>query len=216
MVLAALGVVGTWTVRNVTVLDRFALVSSAGIGVNLLCGTLETDTGGNVWNGSEWGPLDLKTNPVTRVDGVSDEFEVDKIRRDRALSRIITEPGQWMVARLKQFPKLFVDNGDYLLGTANLPLRQAFSNGVWGVAAFKLAFITVNLLIFALAIFGFWRMGPQIVLSTHIWMFPLFGVLIHLPMWIEPRYFLPMMPMVFIMAAYATSTILSKSSVLNK
>jgi hypothetical protein len=44
-------------------------------------------------------------------------------------------------------------------------------------------------------------------------MFPVFGALIHLPMWIEPRYFLPMMPMVFIMAAVGVTPLNSRATV---
>jgi 4-amino-4-deoxy-L-arabinose transferase-like glycosyltransferase len=206
----AMCVIGVWTLRNIIVFQQFAAVASAGTGVNLLCGTLETDVGGNVWNGTAWAPLDLKTNPVTRVDSDADEFTVDKVRRDRAVSRITSEPAQWLVARAKQYPKLFIDNGDYFLGSANLPIRTAIAEGSWGVAMFKSAFIAANMILIALAAIGLWWMRGRLIETSNIWLFPLFGALIHLPMWIEPRYYLPMMPMVFIMAAHAVSTLFKK------
>ena len=49
--------------------------------------------------------------------------------------------------------------------------------------------------------------------TIYIWALPLFGALIHLPMWIEPRYFLPMMPMVFILAAVGLRNAVFRSSV---
>ena len=167
--------------------------------LNLLCGTLETDTGGRVWNGEAWAPLDFKTNPVTRVDDVTDESEIDAIRMKRALTRIWQSPGTWLMVRAKQYPKLFIDNGDYLLGSANLPLREAFSQARWSVIFIKLAFIGGNLSIILLAVIGMWVLGPRLGDYGHIVLFPIFGMLVHLPMWIEPRYFVPMMPMIFIL-----------------
>lgn len=197
----ALAVASFWIIRNALVFERFIPIAASGWGTNLLCGTLETDTGGRVWNGEAWGPLDLKTNPVTRVDGVTDESEIDRIRMKRAFARIAESPAGWLVARAKQYPKLFIDNGDYLLGSSNLALREAYSAGRWSVILVKLSFIGTNLLVMLLALFGIWTLIPRVSEYAHIILFPVYGVMIHLPAWIEPRYFLPMMPMIFILAA---------------
>ena len=213
IVLAAALVVGFWTVRNAITFQVFVPVASAGFGVNLLCGTLDTDTGGHVWNGTDWVPLDLEQNPVIRRDGITDEFELDRVRRQRATARIADDPAGWLLVRAKQYPKLFIDNGDYLLGDSNRSIKTAFVEGKWGVIIFKSLFITINLLVMALALMGFWKLRGKWAATTFIWALPLFGALIHLPMWIEPRYFLPMMPMVFILAAVGLCSAVFRSSV---
>jgi len=190
-----------WIIRNAIAFDRIILVASSGWGTNLLCGTLETDTGGRVWNGEAWVPLDLKTNPVTRVDGITDETEIDRIRMKRAISRIAEAPAQWLVVRAKQYPKLFLDNGDYLLGSRNMPLREAFGAGRLEVILVKAVFLIANLVVLFLALYGIFILRSRLADHAHIVLFPVFGMLIHLPAWIEPRYFLPMMPMMFILAA---------------
>ena len=196
----ALAVASFWIIRNAIVFERFIPVAASGWGTILLCGTLETDTGGRVWNGEVWAPLDFTTNPITRVDGLTDESEIDRIRMKRAFARITASPLDWLVVRAKQYPKLFIDNGDYLLGSSNLPLREAFSVARWPVIITKLVFIGGNLFVMLLAVFGMWTLIPRLADHAHIILFPVFGILIHLPVWIEPRYFLPMMPMIFILA----------------
>ena len=89
---AALVVASFWIIRNAVVFERFIPVASSGWGTILLCGSLETDTGGRVWNGEAWAPLNFTTNPITRVDGLTDESDIDRIRMKRAFERIAESP----------------------------------------------------------------------------------------------------------------------------
>jgi hypothetical protein len=164
---------------------------------------METDIGGHVWTGTEWAVLDLKTHPLTVVDGNLSDSEKDQVLMRRALNRIANDPGHWLAVRAKQYPKLFIDNGDYLLGEYNLPLREALKQGRWPVVVVKSIFISGNLLVIALAILGIFFERARFESLSHIILFPVFGALIQLPAWIEPRYFLPMMPLVFVLAASA-------------
>lgn len=207
LLLVALAVSSVWIVRNALVFDKLIPIAGSGWGTNLLCGTLETDTGGRVWTGTEWAALNLKTHPVTRVDENLSETEGDRVRMRRALERIAADPVQWFVVRARQYPKLFIDNGDYLLGASNLPLTEAVRTRRFSVVIVKTVFIGSNLLVMALAALGVWFERARFVELSHIVLFPLYGCLVHLPMWIEPRYFLPMMPAVFILAARAAVVI---------
>jgi len=60
-----------------------------------------------------------------------------------------------------------------------------------------------------LAIYGMFLERRRFVSLTHIILFPIFLCLIHLPMWIEGRYSLPMMPLVLILAARGIEGLLS-------
>ena len=200
MVIVALAIASIWIVRNAAVFGEFVPVASNG-GINLLSGTLETDIGGHLWDGTAWVTPNFDTHPATRVDDTIDEIEIDKIRTSRSLTRIADDPKAWLKARVEQYPKLFIDNGDYLLGDLNLPLKEAIFARRWTVIFTKTLFIGGNLLIMLLAAFGLWSLRSTLVDIGHIFLFPIFGVLFYLPMWIEPRYLLPMMPMILILAA---------------
>src|ERR1041385_5492926 len=69
-----------------------------------------------------------------------------------------------------------------------------------------------NIAVFVLAIYGIFLERRRFVLLSHITLFPVFLSLIHLPMWIESRYSLPMMPLVLILAARGIEKLLTKLS----
>ncbi|HYE66318.1 MAG TPA: glycosyltransferase family 39 protein [Pyrinomonadaceae bacterium] len=201
MLLMACAVSSVWVARNAIVFGHFIPIAASGWGTNLLVGTIETDTGGRVWTGTGWAPLNLETHPVTRTGAELNEVEKDRVRLRRALGRIADGPLHWLVVRAKQYPKLFIDNGDYLLGARNLPLREAIREPRPLVILTKTAFISGNLIVFALAAFGLFVERARFVSLGHIVLFPIFLSLVHLPMWIEPRYLVPAMPFVAILGA---------------
>jgi hypothetical protein len=133
-------------------------------------------------------------------DGFS-ETEKDRVRMGRALARIRERPLRWLAVRAKQYPKLFVDTGDYLLGSGNVSLRAALRRPRPLVLLVKLSFVFGNLLVFALAALGVFTERARLVSLGHLVLFPVFLLAAHLPMWVESRYALPMMPAVFIFAA---------------
>ncbi|HYE66487.1 MAG TPA: glycosyltransferase family 39 protein, partial [Pyrinomonadaceae bacterium] len=67
MLLIACAVSSVWVARNAIIFGRFIPIAASGWGTNLLAGTIETDTGGRVWTGTGWAPLNLETHPVTRT-----------------------------------------------------------------------------------------------------------------------------------------------------
>lgn len=205
----AIAVSGIWTVRNAIVFHRFVPVVSSGWGTNLLCGTLETDTGGHVWDGNGWVPLNLDTHPILQVDA-TDETEKDHIRFRRALRNIADHPLEWLKVRGKQYPKLLIDNGDYLLGSYNLSIREAVRVGRPIVVFVKAIFILGNLCVLALAAYGTFRERARFVELEHITLFPIYLLLINLPTWIEPRYFLPAMPLIVVLAAVTLTGIIDR------
>lgn len=211
----AIGVSAIWIVRNAIVFHSFIPVASSGWGTNLLCGTLETDTGGRVWDGRVWGPLNLETHPVLQVEATS-EAEKDRLRLRRAVRRIADYPLEWIKVRAKQYPKLLVDNGDYLLGSHNLSIREAIRVGRPLVLVVKGVFIFSNLLILALAGWGAFVERGRFVELEHITLFPIFLLAIHLPVWIEPRYLLPAMPAIAILAAVGLTRIIDRCKNVNQ
>jgi hypothetical protein len=134
-------------------------------------------------------------------ENTQDETSVDRTYMIRTFERIESDPPQYLRTRLRQYPRLFLHSGDYLLGSSNITFGEALHERKALVVIFKVSFILGNVAIFLLAIYGIFLERRRFVLLSHIILFPLFLCLIHLPMWIESRYSLPMMPLVLILAA---------------
>jgi 4-amino-4-deoxy-L-arabinose transferase-like glycosyltransferase len=191
-----------WIIRNALVFGRFIPIAASGWGMNLLCGTIETEIVGiKVWTGSEWALLDLSKHPLLQVDPGLSETERDRVLLRRGLERIAANPAHWLVVRAEQYPKLFLDSGDYLLGSHNIPVRQALAESRLWVLIVKGSFLAGNLFVIAIAALGFITEWRHIHSLIHIISLPIYLLLVQLPMWIESRYSLPIMPMVAIFFA---------------
>ena len=192
---SAMVIVSTWTMRNAIVFRKFILVQSTGYGVNLLAATLETPIyGDDVWT-------EVIREIDANEDNVQDETARDREFMVRAVERIQFDPARYLRARLRQYPRLFLDSGAYLLGSSNVTFEEALQERRAFVIIIKVGFILGNIAIFVLATYGMFLERTRFVSLSHIILFPVFLSLIHLPMWVESRYSLPMMPLVLILAA---------------
>lgn len=196
VIIAAVSITLTvpWMIRNSSLTGQFTLTQSSGFGTNLLFGTIETPLfGDDVWS---W----ITKLPLTQnVDGLN-EIEQDRRKFRVALERIRNNPIQWVKVRAKQYPRLFLDSNDWLLGTRNRSINQAFTDGDVMVLLLKIGSIVASLLIVISFMVGVsWQIywSPE---SLCIYCLPLFFMLIHLPMWIESRYLLPVMPFIYILS----------------
>lgn len=187
IVLVTLAVVAPWVIRNAVVFKQFIPVTTAGYGASLLYGTMEMKLVGDEF-------CCVITDPANRM-------EPGETYMDAAIRRIKADPLHWLSVRARQYPRLFMDSGDYLLGPRNVLIGQAVREGRWLVILTKVAFILGNLLFFGLAAFGIYVERKRFVSLAHITLFPIFLALIHLPMWIESRYAVPMVPLVAILSA---------------
>jgi 4-amino-4-deoxy-L-arabinose transferase-like glycosyltransferase len=209
IVLVAAATVSIWTVRNALVFNQIILVSSFGFGMNLLCGTMEVpmlaDEG---WNIVKADPaiqqmyLDLKNGKP--------ETEVDRRVFREGLQRIVSHPVSWLKARAKQYPRLFIDSAPYILGRNNMRLEDALREGKWFFIIYKLAFASRFFIAVGLALIGIFLLRERLAELGSIVLFPLFLMLIHLPLWTENRYLLPMLPFMFILAAFTLNRFLMK------
>lgn len=185
----ALAVSSIWVTRNAVVLGRFIPIQESGFGQVLLLGTFETQTlSGRIWNGSEWtGDQDL--HPLSKVDERLNGMERERVRMRLALGRVANDPSHWLVVRAQQYPRLFIDDSVIYENEPPLLILK------------RILFHLCNLIIIALAVFGAFTERARFASLSHVTLFPAFILLIHLPLWIEPRFTLPMMPMVAILAA---------------
>lgn len=182
-----------WVIRNAIVFGRFIPVASSGSGINLLFGTIEVNFGaGNIW-------ATVLNHPATKIDGQYTETDVDRIYRQKAIDRIKQAPLSWVIVRAKQYPRLFMDHGEYLYSSS------------WPIARLiKVLFLFGNLCLLLLAVYALYVLKQRAMTLPHITLFPVYLALVHLPMWVESRYSLPAMPMMTILASVGIEHIYSK------
>lgn len=194
--LLVFAVVSLWMVRNAVHFHRFIPVAAGGYGTNLLLGSMTT---------SEADDVAKRKTLLSRVDDAGgrqrDETAFDRVRLRAAVARIAGSPGHWLVARAQQYPRLFIDSGSYLFRNDSTPLRSAIRDGMIGQGLVRVLFVLGNVLVFVFALLGVVAEAPRFVALGHLILFPIFLMMISLPFWIEPRYGLPMMPLIAVLAA---------------
>jgi 4-amino-4-deoxy-L-arabinose transferase-like glycosyltransferase len=193
---AALAVSSIWIVRNAIVFGEPIPIAASGWGTNLLVGTIETKVvGDDVWTA-------VINDPVLRVDvsGVS-ETEADRILLRMALRRIADDPLHWLSVRARQYPRLFIDSGDYWLHPSTLTFQEALRESRFIMVFRKIVFVFGHMLFWSVAFYGVYTQRKRFVELSHLTLFPIFLLLAQLPMWVETRYSLPIIPLVTIMAS---------------
>ncbi len=204
---SALLVLSPWTVRNALVFGRFVPVADDGWGQNLLLGTVEMHLGMPPW---------AQVAPALRAidrDHAGAELVVrEHAAMRRGMQHIWESPLRWIKARATQYPRLFIDTGEYLLGGDDqITYQQAWKTGHARVVVTKTAVALGNLVVVVLALCGLFAARRQLLALTPVWLFPAFLVVAHIPMWIEPRFGLPMMPMTFVLAAAGALAIVGQT-----
>ncbi len=198
MTVIALAVISPWIVRNSIINKRFTLVLSEGWGQMILFGAIETPYE-DPWT-------TIRNHPLVKIDeGSTDLLEVDRARVRRGLNYIKDHPGDWLVVRLtNQYPRLFIDDGGYVLDFHHVHFGDVFRNPrpfVMLLVANKFLFVAGNILLFLFAAFGLIVERARFVELSHLTLFPIVLLLNYLPLWIETRHSLPMVPSVSIFAA---------------
>ena len=199
--LLSLTIASIWIARNAVEFHRFIPTAASGYGTNLLLGSMAT---------SEADDVPKRKALLGSVDAAGgkesvDETEFDRVRVRAGLRRIGESPGRWLIARVQQYPRLFIDNGSYMFGSEGVPFKVAIREGRIGQVLLRIVFILSNVLVFSFALFGIIGERERFARLSHLTLFPIFLSAISLPLWIEPRYGLPMMPLVAILSAVGFS-----------
>ena len=195
--LVALVVIAPWIARNTLVVGH-PTVAEAGWTDNLVLGTVRLHTGENPWTQLLRGVdvVTARTGDTGRMfDGDAAPTAIDVLRY------VARHPGDWLLARLSQYPRLFIGTGDYLLtGRNNLSFAAAWRTGRPVPILIKAGFVIGNVAFLLLAVWGFLRQPRPLTATLHVWAFPVFLIVAQLPMYAEPRYGLPMTPLLAVFA----------------
>jgi hypothetical protein len=204
MAIAALVIIMPWLARNVMQVGRLT-IADAGWGSNLLFGTVDLHRGSNRWSQIA---MDVGRGPQVQ--------DSEERSRKNALTRIASNPRRWLLTRIRQYPWLFLDSGDYLpVGANAYSFGQALAERRLSTLFLKAAFVLANACALAAMAWGLWRSRMWITELAPLWTYPLFLAVSHLPMYVEPRYGLPLVPFVAIFAAVGVSSVLGRVRRLN-
>jgi hypothetical protein len=194
--IVALLTVAPWVVRYVIDVGRFT-VADASWGNNLLLGTVALPPGMNRYAAIRAEVGEPPDTPSVLVEAASARL---------ALRRIRDDPRRWVRARISQYPFLFIDTGDYLPLEANrTAFGRAWSEGIWSTVMLKIAFVGGNVVLLLLAAKGMWLSRHRAGELVPLWSVPAYFAAAHVPMFVEPRYGLPLVPFLLIFAGAALS-----------
>ena len=191
---AALVTIGPWAIRNVIETGRWT-VADAGWGTNLLIGTIDLRSGANRWT------------QIKAAIGVGSEpgsAGAERAARQQALEIIRRNPIHWLGVRARQWVWLFLDTGDYLPVASNrITFRQAVTERRPDTILLKTSFAFGTTVLVCLAMYGAWTVRRRAIELSAIWSVPVYLAVAHLPMAVEPRYGLPLVPFLAIFASGA-------------
>ena len=198
--LVSLAVCSIWIVRNAIAFHRFIPVAASGYGTNLFLGSLELKDADDVSRRK----LLLANADNAGNASAEDETAFDRVRLSAAFNRIAASPSRWLIARVQQYPRLFIDSGSYLFGSEGIPLGLALRERKTGQVLIRSVLIMANAVVLLLAVVGVMVRRLEFVNLSEIVLFPIYLAVVALPLWIEPRYGLPMMPALVILSAIGT------------
>jgi hypothetical protein len=202
LALAALITVAPWAMRNFIQVGRFS-VADAGWGANLFYGTVDLQKGSNRWTQLLVAQQRLNADGVGVTDANWHGADPGEWKAATfAASWIVHHPAAWIGIRMRQWPWLLVDAGGYLPVAAN---RVSFANAVatrrLSTLAIKIGFLAGNTFVLLLAAIGLWSCRKSPVETLPLWSFPVYLMLAHLPVYVEPRYGPPLVPFTALFAA---------------
>ena len=152
-----------------------------------------------------WGLLlDPKTDDpyFQRLRNARNPAEVvaaDRFGVQQSIDNIMTSPQQYFLQRIKTFPHLFLNSFDIFTGI-NQSFSTLIATGQYGKLLIKGGLLNIfSLFPFVLGIISLTQVRGNfaVALCASVWVFTL---LIHIPMWIEYRFWIPAAPFLLVSA----------------
>lgn len=193
----ALLMIAPWIARNFVQVGR-ATVADSGWGGTLLVGTVAIHPGSNPWEQIviDLGP-DYDVLGIRSADG-------ERRAMTRALARIRARPLHWIGVRVRQEPRLFIDTGDQLpLAVNERSFGDAWRDGYYDTVLLKAGFAIGNVLVACLAVAGLWLQRRRLGQLLPLWSYPAYLLLAHMPVSVEERFGLPLVPFAMMFAGVA-------------
>jgi len=149
-----------------------------------------------VMRGFEQSPYGLALRTAKRPEETA---RADKMGAELAMRNITADPKAYLISRLKSWPYLFITS------FGGPSLRENWARRSFGRLTLKLCLLlmfSIAPLVLAFLSLRRVRENPTIAFCAAVWIFTL---VVHLPLWIEYRFWVPAFPFLTI-CAFATST----------
>ena len=197
--LAVIAVIAPWSIRNTIVSKQFVMIQSTGP-VNYYVPTrfdLDQLTETTLWpiffNQDEYGKnIAAATTP-------EELLKADKTAFGLAVKNVSGNPVGYLISRAKTYPYLFINSFDNLTGFGQ-SFSTAFTNKNYVALMTKMGLLILfSIIPLATCLLGFYygRKNKYVVMSG---CFVFFNLIIHIPLWIEYRFWIPVFPFVVLTA----------------
>ncbi len=194
-------VMSPWLIRNAVVYQRFVPLS-CGLGVNLVIGIGKYipesgfPTHDRAMIVEEYGQDHVNSAMYTDDGCYPAGVEREEERVNRAKAYIRGHVWEFAGSCVRRLPDLL------FVGGQTVQKRVGSGQGGWR-ALVGLGLTWVEPLAVCLAVAGFWRLRRRwAILSPVSWSIVLY-IIGHAPMWVEPRYFKPVWPLVLVLTVGA-------------
>ena len=199
---AAAVVIAPWAWRSSAAAGRFVPVQAA----SPVLFYLPTRTDWDQRDQAALWPAFVQADPYGRLFTTArtprEMIDADAVGRRLAVENIRRHPGDYLRSRLKTVPYLVLTSFDTFTGRTT-SFGAAIAGRDWIALATKLGLMALFCALpLCLAVAGALTRPHDLttVLAVSLWISTL---ILHLPMWIEPRFWLPAVPFVLITAAHA-------------
>jgi hypothetical protein len=155
------------------------------------------------WDPRQWDELaaaDLYTQRFRAARTPREQVEADRFGAEQAWRNIAASPCNYLKSRLHLYPRLFVNSFDNITKVNKSFLSSIREGDLVSFSLKCFMLVVFSLLPFFLALAGLAAAGRSVIglLSATVWVST---AIIHLPMWIEYRFWIPMMPFMLVSAA---------------
>lgn len=198
--LSILLTISPWLVRGYLVSDRFVLIQGLSA-AQFYIGSrhdLDQSNEAKLWKDIN---VPVKNNTyiylVTNAKTPTEMIDADKIGRKETINNIISSPKKYLYTRLKQYPYLFLNSYDNFTGY-NKSFSESLIEKDYLTLLIKFFLLSVfSLMPLLLAFYSLIRGKKKyvVLICSSIW---IYNLLIHLPAWIEYRFWIPVLPSLFV------------------
>jgi len=192
-------VIAPWSIRNSIVSNQFVLIQSSGPASYYIPTRFDINQSDEATLWKVFNEEDEYGKKITAAVTPADYLEADKPAFGLAIKNIKSNPSAYIFSRLKFYPRLFISSFDSFTGY-NRSFSDALFNKEYLVFLVKLGLLVLfSLLPLVGAIFGFYKniKNKTVFIIACGWIFTL---LIHIPLWIEYRFWIPAFPFVILTA----------------
>ncbi len=188
-----------WTIRCTAVTGRLVIAQAAGICNWYLPTRWDWDQNDQtaLWRAFENDPYGRR---LAAARTSAEVVDLNEFGQKQAMRNIEANPRAYLMSRVRTYPHLFISTFGGKIGI-DRTIGEVVAQRRFGIAALLAALLILfSLLPLAAAALGLTRAASSPATSLCA-LFVIATLLVHLPMWIEYRYWLPVLPYELVLAA---------------